>query len=201
MMTKPLIDGGNYIHFKGGLYIVIGVARNTETSEYFVLYKPMWTGNHDDIHRSYWIRPFHDFLENVKLDGQEMPRFRKIMPDEFESLYKEYCDKYKNMILNREPIIKSGCYIHFKGDMYMVLGEARHSETLEDFIVYNPAWSGNIDQANFDYLVKPVSAFLENLTIDGQVVPRFREVLSEEFDVLYDSYRKKHIYSNEYIDE
>ena len=200
-MIRPLIDGGNYIHFKGGLYVVVGVARNTETSEYFVLYKPMWSGNYEDIHRSYWIRPFHSFLENVELNGKKVPRFRKIMPSEFESLYAEYCDKYKNIVLNRNPTIKSECYIHFKGDMYMVLGEARHSETLDDFVVYNSAWSGNLDQPNFDYLVKPVSTFLEKFTIDGQVVPRFREVSSEEFNVLYDSYCKKHIDNNEYIDE
>jgi hypothetical protein len=200
-MIKPLIECGNYIHFKGGLYVVTGVGRNANSSEYFVLYKPMWTGNHDDIHRSYWIRPFASFVEDIELNGSKVPRFRKIMPDEFESLYREYCDKYKKLVLNINPIIKSGCYIHFKGDMYMVLGSGRHSETLEDFIVYNSAWSGNIDQPNFDYIVRPASEFLDNLTIDGKVVPRFREVLSEEFDVLYDSYCKRHVNNNEYVDE
>lgn len=56
-------------------------------------------------------------------------------------------------------------YRHYKGHIYKVIAIARHSETLEDMVVYqdeNSTW------------VRPLSMFCENVEIDGKVINRFK---------------------------
>ena len=64
--------------------------------------------------------------------------------------------------------IKLGEYEHYKGNHYEVLGVARHSETLEYLVVYRALYD---EQA---LLVRPYEMFLENVEIDGNVLPRFK---------------------------
>ena len=64
-MLKP----GIYKHFKGNEYKVIGVAKNSETNEEFVVYKALY-GDH-----GLWIRPLKMFTENVVTDKFKGPRF------------------------------------------------------------------------------------------------------------------------------
>lgn len=66
-MTVP---AGRYRHYKGRDYIVIGVARHSETEEELVVYRP------DYGDRGLWVRPREMFESLVILDGKEVPRFR-----------------------------------------------------------------------------------------------------------------------------
>lgn len=61
---------GRYRHYKGKDYIVIGVARHSETEEELVVYRQ------DYGERSLWVRPKAMFLESVEVDGQSIPRFQ-----------------------------------------------------------------------------------------------------------------------------
>ncbi|MBI5728651.1 MAG: DUF1653 domain-containing protein [Candidatus Magasanikbacteria bacterium] len=36
--------------------------------------------------------------------------------------------------------VKPGKYRHYQGNLYEVIGEARHSETLEEMVVYKVVW-------------------------------------------------------------
>lgn len=60
---------GRYRHYKGNFYDVIGVARHTETEEEYVVYRCLYG------EFSLWVRPLAMFMENVTVDGCEMPRF------------------------------------------------------------------------------------------------------------------------------
>jgi hypothetical protein len=60
---------GRYRHYKGNYYEVIEVARHSETEEEMVVYRKLY-GDH-----SLWVRPLGMFLENVVVDGYEVPRF------------------------------------------------------------------------------------------------------------------------------
>jgi hypothetical protein len=61
--------------------------------------------------------------------------------------------------------VRIGKYRHFKGGLYEVLGVARHCETEEELVVYK--------NGRGDLWVRPKAMFLETVTHDGRVVPRF----------------------------
>jgi hypothetical protein len=67
-----------------------------------------------------------------------------------------------------EEKIKIGKYQHYKGGEYTVLGVAKHSETLEDLVVYEH--EGNELSKLW---VRPLGMFLETVTVDGKEVSRF----------------------------
>ncbi len=72
--VKPLPqigEPGKYRHFKGGEYEFICIAKDTETSEEFVIYKE--TGGEGRI----WSRPVSIFYQYVDVDGKQVPRFEK----------------------------------------------------------------------------------------------------------------------------
>ncbi|MGB0757424.1 MAG: DUF1653 domain-containing protein [Patescibacteria group bacterium] len=66
-----------------------------------------------------------------------------------------------------------GAYKHYKGIDVEVIAIARHSETLDEMVVYkepnNPEWGES-------YWVRPKSMFEEQVIVDGVSVPRFKKV-------------------------
>lgn len=73
------------------------------------------------------------------------------------------------MILRRIPMeeIKLGRYRHFKGNEYRVLYIAKHSETLEEMVVYQALYGeGGV-------WVRPASMWNETVERDGKVFKRF----------------------------
>ena len=63
--------------------------------------------------------------------------------------------------------IKIGIYEHFKGGRYEVIGVAKHSETLEEVVVY---WKFD----DHSLWVRPLVMFLETVERDGKKIPRFK---------------------------
>lgn len=63
------VPPGRYRHYKGKDYLVLGVARHSETEEELVVYRT------DYGDRGLWVRPKAMFLETVEIDGQAVPRF------------------------------------------------------------------------------------------------------------------------------
>ncbi len=63
-----------------------------------------------------------------------------------------------------------GIYEHYKKLRYKVLGIARHSESLEELVIYQQLYGdGGI-------WARPVPMFTESLLIDGRSHPRFKLV-------------------------
>ena len=58
-------------------------------------------------------------------------------------------------------------YRHYKGNDYTVLGVARHSETLEELVVYRQEYGER------GLWVRPAAMFAESVEVEGRVVPRF----------------------------
>lgn len=63
--------------------------------------------------------------------------------------------------------IKKGIYRHFKGNEYEVIGIARHSETLEEMVIYKALYG------DADIWVRPVSMWSETVIKDGVEYKRF----------------------------
>ncbi len=71
--------------------------------------------------------------------------------------------------------LKIGKYQHFKGNLYEVIGMARHSETLEELVVYKALYDSKEFGQNALW-VRPKKMFIENVVKNGKRIPRFRYV-------------------------
>lgn len=60
--------------------------------------------------------------------------------------------------------------MHYKGNKYKVLCTAKHSETLEEMVVYQALYG------NKDIWVRPLSMWNEEVLVDGKKVKRFELV-------------------------
>ena len=69
--------------------------------------------------------------------------------------------------------LKLGKYLHYKGKMYEVIGVARHSETLEELVVYRALYDSKEFGKNALW-VRPKKMFLENVVVNGKEVPRIK---------------------------
>lgn len=61
---------------------------------------------------------------------------------------------------------------HYKNKPYIVHGMAKHSETLEDLVIYETLY----DNPTAKLWVRPREMFEENVKVDGREVPRFAKV-------------------------
>lgn len=66
--------------------------------------------------------------------------------------------------------IKLGRYRHFKGNEYEVIGIARHSETLEEMVVYRALYGDG------GLWVRPAFMWCETVERDGKRFPRFEYI-------------------------
>jgi len=73
--------------------------------------------------------------------------------------------------MHHEPT--PGMYRHYKGGEYRVIGTARHSETGEMLVVYRCLYD------NDSLWVRPLTMFMETVSVDGAELPRFRLVAAD----------------------
>lgn len=66
--------------------------------------------------------------------------------------------------------IKPGKYRHFKGNLYEVIGVARHSETQEEMVVYRALYG------EYGLWVRPAAMWTETVDRDGYQGPRFQYI-------------------------
>ena len=63
--------------------------------------------------------------------------------------------------------IKPGRYRHFKGNVYEVLGVGKHSETLEEYVIYRALYGEG------GLWVRPAAMWNETVERDGKTYKRF----------------------------
>jgi len=67
-------------------------------------------------------------------------------------------------------VVIGGKYEHYKGKPYRVLAVAKHSETLEEMVVYQQLYGEE------GFWVRPLEMFLETVEVNGKTVPRFKYI-------------------------
>ncbi len=69
-------------------------------------------------------------------------------------------------------LVKGGIYEHYKGKKYQVIDVVRHSETLEELVLYKTLYENELG----DLWVRPKAMFMQKLE-DGR--PRFKLIQQE----------------------
>jgi len=66
--------GDTLLHFKGGRYTFIDYAKDANTDEDLVIYRPQYGA------QELWVRSLANFAEMVEREGVLVPRFRLVSP-------------------------------------------------------------------------------------------------------------------------
>ncbi|MCB9963991.1 MAG: DUF1653 domain-containing protein [Rhodospirillales bacterium] len=61
-------------------------------------------------------------------------------------------------------------YRHYKGNTYNVIGMGKHTETLEEFVIYQDS------REKEKIWIRPKAMFFETVEMDGKTIPRFEEI-------------------------
>ncbi len=69
MNGRKIKLGAKYRYFKGNEYLVLHVAKHSETLEEYVVYQALYGD------RGIWIRPLEMFLGMKEVDGKQVHRF------------------------------------------------------------------------------------------------------------------------------
>ena len=85
--------------------------------------------------------------------------------------------------------IKTGKYRHFKGNEYEVLYVAKHSETMEEMVVYRALYGEK------GVWVRPAEMWDETITRDGKTFKRFEKIGGgrlKQIDIVLNDFTAKH---------
>ncbi|NGX38903.1 MAG: hypothetical protein KR126chlam1_00219 [Chlamydiae bacterium] len=78
-LTSKVPVGTIFRHYKGKEYKILQVGRHSEDLSLYVVYQGLYickTFGKDPI----WIRPLEMFLETVRVESKEVPRFSLLTP-------------------------------------------------------------------------------------------------------------------------
>jgi hypothetical protein len=70
----------------------------------------------------------------------------------------------------QSKLVEGGLYRHYKGNQYRVHSVVKHSETLEELVLYETLYENKLGKM----WVRPKEMFLEYIVIEGKEVPRFQ---------------------------
>ena len=68
---------------------------------------------------------------------------------------------------NKTMVKENEIYQHYKGNIYTVIAIAKHTETMEEMVVYKD---------DTHVWVRPLAMFEEMVEVEGKIIPRFRKV-------------------------
>lgn len=69
-------------------------------------------------------------------------------------------------------------YKHYKGKEYRVIGVGKHSDTFEDFVIYQALYN-SAEFGDKAFWIKPKNLFLETVNFEGEKISRFKFLYKE----------------------
>lgn len=116
------------------------------------------TGDEQNVQKLHVCKTCYDGMVSVFMK-KDLPAGQTLDPE-------EEAKRKKNLVAEIRP----GVYKHSKkGNLYRVIGVGKHSETLEDMVVYQALYENEVSKL----WVRPAEMFLEKVLVDGNSVPRF----------------------------
>jgi hypothetical protein len=88
-----------------------------------------------------------------------------------ETIFEVFMSELAPFSFLAQSIRPGALYEHYKGQRYKVVHVARHSETLEELVVYQALYGAH------EFWVRPLKMFLEEIEINGRLQPRFRAIV------------------------
>jgi hypothetical protein len=85
--------------------------------------------------------------------------------------------KVMNITMNDMKDLQPGLYQHYKGKLYEVIDVVRHSETLEEMVLYKALYETEFGKETL--WVRPKKMFMEEVELNGTKVKRFRRMESK----------------------
>ncbi|WP_413583439.1 DUF1653 domain-containing protein [Bdellovibrio sp. HCB288] len=65
--------------------------------------------------------------------------------------------------------VSGAIYKHYKGKFYRVIGVGKHSETMEDIVLYECLYENSLGRL----WARPLELWSSPIEVDGKMVPRF----------------------------
>lgn len=134
-----------------------------------------------EIERGTVPRPARTFDQLVNGTGltpqEEMDQINNLVRTNEAARLGKQADAFAAKIREHEAalkpqVIRSGIWRHYKGHRYLVLGQAQHTETHEDLVIYVPLYEHS--EGGSPLRARPAKEWLDRVsTVEGTLTPRF----------------------------
>lgn len=124
----------------------------------------------DEAHLSLENLVDNEYFKEIVTKGEKLGIFTILISQSLEmieEILKSNGLEYSHFTMNEEKVEKGFCQ-HYKGGIYEVLGVSKHTERLEDLVVYKDAEGA--------LWARPLFMFKESLEYEGTLVKRFKRL-------------------------
>lgn len=106
----------------------------------------------------------------ISINGEELTAMYTNSQTHVKDLNPPASEELKPFSERAKAFAPGQIYEHYKGKRYRIVSVARHSESLEETVVYEALYGDG------DVWVRPIGMFFETVEYKGETLPRFKRV-------------------------